>query len=109
MERLKYLKNVVTLELDAAKCAGCGICEMVCPHGVFKVVDGKAVITDRDLCMECGACARNCPAGAVEVKAGVGCAAALLMGALRHTEPICGPACDPEGNQGPEAPQAPCC
>jgi len=97
MERLKYLKDVATLELDAGKCIGCGICEMVCPHGVFEVRDGKAAVTDRDLCMECGACARNCAAAAIEVRAGVGCAAAVLMGALRRTEPTCGPTCDTGG------------
>jgi NAD-dependent dihydropyrimidine dehydrogenase PreA subunit len=73
-----YLKNVVTLDLDAGKCVGCGRCAEVCPHAVFSVPAGKARIGDRDACMECGACARNCPAGAITVQAGVGCAQAVL-------------------------------
>jgi NAD-dependent dihydropyrimidine dehydrogenase PreA subunit len=86
----QYLKNVVTLRLDPGKCAGCGMCLVVCPHNVFKLEDGKAMIQDRDSCMECGACAKNCPFGAVSVRAGVGCAFAIVMGKLRGTEPTCG-------------------
>jgi ferredoxin len=79
----KYLKNVVTLEPDRAACTGCGMCEIVCPHAVTRVADGKAEMVDRDACMECGACARNCPADAVSVRPGVGCAAGIMRGALR--------------------------
>lgn len=103
MGRLKYLKNVATLRLDVDKCVGCGLCEEVCPHGVLRVRDRKATITDLDLCMECGACALNCAAGAVEVDAGVGCAAAVIAGAIKGTEPTCG--CSGE----PDSPQKPCC
>jgi NAD-dependent dihydropyrimidine dehydrogenase PreA subunit len=74
----RYLKNVVTLGLDADKCIGCGQCTEVCPHAVFAIRERKARIQDRDACMECGACARNCPVGAISVEAGVGCAQAVL-------------------------------
>lgn len=86
---LKYLKNVSTLKLDTGKCTGCGMCVNVCPHGVFVVETGKARVTDRDLCMECGACSMNCPEKAIEVKSGVGCAAAIIIGALSGKEPSC--------------------
>lgn len=86
----KYLKNVVTLQLDAEKCKGCGMCTDVCPHGVFTINAEKAMITDRDACMECGACEKNCPFGAIEVKNGVGCAAAVIKGLLTGSEPTCG-------------------
>ena len=49
-----------------------------------------ARIRDREACMECGACARNCPASALSVKAGVGCAQAIIIGKLRGTAPDCG-------------------
>ncbi len=90
MRSLVYLKNVVTLELTDERCNGCGMCVNVCPHQVFTLIDGKAVIFARDYCMECGACARNCPMAAIFVRSGVGCAAALLQGALKNTEPTCG-------------------
>lgn len=79
---LRYLEDVVTLELDMEKCIGCGMCEIVCPHRVFAVADGKARILDRDACMECGACEKNCPVDAIQVRAGVGCAAGIIRGAL---------------------------
>jgi ferredoxin len=75
---LRYLKDVVTLELDSDKCTGCGMCTQVCAHAVF-AVNGQAVqIVDKDGCMECGACAINCPVDAVTVRAGVGCAWAIF-------------------------------
>lgn len=85
----KYLKNVATLNLSAEKCIGCGRCAEVCPHGVFKLDGRKARIKGKDLCMECGACAINCPADAITVDAGVGCAAAVIMGWLTGSEPSC--------------------
>jgi NAD-dependent dihydropyrimidine dehydrogenase PreA subunit len=89
MTEPRYLTDVVTLELNQDKCVGCGLCRIVCPHGVFAVEDGRAKIIDRDACMECGACARNCPVEAIEVKAGVGCASGIIKGTLRGTEPTC--------------------
>jgi len=88
----KYLPDVVTLEYDESKCNGCTVCTQVCPHAVFKMTNKRAVITDRDACMECGACAKNCPENAISVRAGVGCAYAIILGRLRGTEPACG--CD---------------
>ena len=97
MGRLQYLRNVVTLKLDVAKCIGCQRCAEVCPHGVFAIEDGKARLVEADSCMECGACQNNCPADAISVGAGVGCAQAVINGFLRGTEPDCdcsGTCCD---------------
>lgn len=96
-----YLKNVVTLEFDPAKCTGCGRCGEVCPHNVFRFEAGngrKASIGSRDACMECGACAKNCPAAAVTVRAGVGCAWAITRSMLTGKEPTCG--CDTSTGTG---------
>ena len=87
---MKYLKNVVTLELSGEKCTGCGMCMEVCPHQVFRMEERKALITDRDACMECGACAINCPFSAISVNPGVGCAYAVIKGKIKGGQPSCG-------------------
>jgi NAD-dependent dihydropyrimidine dehydrogenase PreA subunit len=84
------LTDVVTLTLTEEHCDGCGMCRTVCPHGVFVLEEKKARIADRDACMECGACALNCPSDAIHVDSGVGCAAAIIIGALTGTEANCG-------------------
>ena len=89
MKFFNYLKDVVTLELDKSKCTGCGMCLIVCPHAVFSMNNGHAMIENRDACMECGACAQNCQAEAVMVKAGVGCAAAVINAALGREGSAC--------------------
>ena len=89
MENLIYLKGVVTLELAEDKCVGCGMCMIVCPHGVFNMDTDHVQIENRDACMECGACARNCPANALFVSAGVGCAAAVINAALGREGSCC--------------------
>lgn len=99
-----YLKNVTTLKLDDEKCIGCGMCLVVCPHAVFARQNGKARIEDRDGCMECGACARNCPTEAVTVKAGVGCAAAVINSMLGRDSSSCCCALEPEVEPGGKAP-----
>lgn len=90
MSEFIYLPDVVTLELDVDKCNGCRMCIIVCPHEVFEMVDKRARIANRDACMECGACALNCETEAISVQSGVGCAAAVIQGAIRGTEPVCG-------------------
>lgn len=86
---LKYIEDVTTLQYDAKKCTGCGMCATVCPHGVFSVENGRARITDRDLCMECGACMQNCPEEAIRVRAGVGCATGVLLASMGRTGDCC--------------------
>ena len=95
MSKLQYFTDVVTLKLDSSLCTGCGMCAIVCPHHVFNVENGKAVIIDIDSCMECGACSKNCRFGALSVRSGVGCAAGILNGILRGTEA----SCDCSGNK----------
>jgi NAD-dependent dihydropyrimidine dehydrogenase PreA subunit len=103
---MTYLANVVSLAYDQAKCNGCGRCAEVCPHGVFVLDERPAARTvarlaDRDLCIECGACQANCRTGAIRVKSGVGCASAIIAGALRGAEPTCG--CSDSGRDSSRA------
>jgi len=93
MAGFRYIPGVVSLSLDESRCTGCRLCTQVCPHGVFEMRDGKAAIVDRDACIECGACAMNCADAAIDVKPGVGCAAAIINGWIKGTEPDCGSGC----------------
>lgn len=72
-----------TLQYDDSRCINCGMCTVVCPHGVFTPGEGVATLLRPASCMECGACQRNCPTGAIQVESGVGCAAAMIWAALR--------------------------
>jgi ferredoxin-like protein FixX len=66
------------------------MCIKVCPHEVFELSGRKARIVRQDYCMECGACALNCPVQAISVNSGVGCAAGIIQGLLKNSEPACG-------------------
>lgn len=104
---LKYLTNVVTLQLDVKACNGCGVCVLVCPHAVFDIKDRKAIIIDRDACIECGACAINCPVNAIKVQTGAGCAAGVLFGAI-GMDSCCSGTCG-ASPAGGESDQSSCC
>jgi ferredoxin len=52
--------------IDDEKCAGCGVCEGVCPVEAIRVSDGVARI-DQDRCNECEACVETCPNEAILV------------------------------------------
>jgi NAD-dependent dihydropyrimidine dehydrogenase PreA subunit len=94
MRELVYLPDVVTLSLCEETCNGCGMCVKVCPHNVFEISVRKAHIIRRDYCMECGACQMNCPNDAIKVNSGVGCAAGIIQGLLKNSDPVCD--CSPD-------------
>ena len=89
MGGLRYIDDVVTLQLDVTRCNGCGLCADVCPRGVFAIADRRASIVDLGACIECGACALNCVPGAISLDPGVGCAQAIIHGWLTGGEPSC--------------------
>ena len=86
MDSIRYIDHVATLVLDEEKCIGCGMCTLVCPHGVLAMNGRKAQIDDLDGCMECGACAKNCPANALSLTPGVGCAGYIIQVWLKGKE-----------------------
>lgn len=91
MDDFRYLTGVSTLRFDAQACVGCGMCEMVCPHGVFRIESNKAKIEDLDGCMECGACAKNCTTNAISVTPGVGCANYIIRTWIKGKDAaVCG-------------------
>jgi ferredoxin len=101
MSDLRYIDDVVTLTYDEAKCTGCQFCTWVCPHGVFVMDGSRARMVDRDACIECGACERNCAFDAIHVRAGVGCAAAIISSWFGgRAEPSCGGPADSGGPAG---------
>jgi NAD-dependent dihydropyrimidine dehydrogenase PreA subunit len=77
-----------TLQYDPALCIGCGVCSIVCPHGVFAMNGRAARLVYPQACMECGACQLNCPTGAIAVESGVGCAAAMIRAALTGSREV---------------------
>jgi ferredoxin len=83
MDQFRYLPNVTTLRYKETACIGCGMCKIVCPHGVFEMNERKAYMADRNGCMECGACALNCPADAIDLTPGVGCASYIIKSWLK--------------------------
>lgn len=46
-------------------CIGCSICNSVCPHGSWSMVEGKG--KPEGVCETCFACVQNCPAKAISI------------------------------------------
>ena len=90
MKDFEYITGVSTLELNIDDCVGCGMCTIVCPHGVLQMETQKARLIDLDSCMECGACALNCPTHAIHVTPGVGCASYIIQTWIKRIKPNSG-------------------
>jgi NAD-dependent dihydropyrimidine dehydrogenase PreA subunit len=102
-----YTSN--TLQYDPGLCNNCGMCSVVCPHGVFAAGERVAQLEEGQACMECGACQLNCPTSAIKVDSGVGCAAAMIRAALTGKKEVtCGPTNGPSCCGG-DGKAASCC
>jgi len=55
------------VQIDEAKCDGCGQCIPSCAEGAIALVDGKARLSADVLCDGLGACLGECPRGAITV------------------------------------------
>ncbi len=55
------------VQIDEAKCNGCGLCVPSCAEGAIKIVNGKAQLAADNLCDGLGACLGECPQDAIRI------------------------------------------
>ncbi|MCX5848600.1 MAG: 4Fe-4S ferredoxin [Deltaproteobacteria bacterium] len=55
------------IEIDEAKCNGCGKCILSCAEGALRLIDGKARLVEDFYCDGLGACIGECPEGALKI------------------------------------------
>ena len=60
------LRNIVNI--DEARCNGCGQCGNACAEGAIKIIDGKAKLVSETYCDGLGACIGTCPEDAISVE-----------------------------------------
>jgi uncharacterized protein len=52
-------------QIDKSKCAGCGACIQVCPHGAIKIGEDEKAFINHKKCQKCGKCKAVCPFNAI--------------------------------------------
>lgn len=57
-----------TVNIDEAKCDGCGLCVTACHEGALALVDGKARLIAESYCDGLGDCLPKCPTGAITIE-----------------------------------------
>lgn len=55
------------IEIDEARCNGCGNCVVACAEGAMKIVDGVAKVIADKYCDGLGACIGDCPEDALKI------------------------------------------
>ncbi len=56
------------VQIDEAKCDGCGVCVPNCAEGALQIIDGKARLISDLFCDGLGACLGHCPQGAITIE-----------------------------------------
>jgi heterodisulfide reductase subunit A len=72
----KELQTIGTVsQVDEKKCAGCGLCESVCPYKAVEIVWKRTAVGEKlvaqvngALCKGCGACTASCRSGSIDLK-----------------------------------------
>jgi Pyruvate/2-oxoacid:ferredoxin oxidoreductase delta subunit len=64
---LRTLRTRDIIEIDEARCDGCGLCAAGCAEGALAIVDGKARLVSETYCDGLGACLAECPRGALKI------------------------------------------
>ena len=62
---MKLTRKII--EIDEARCNGCGQCILGCAEGALRLVDGKAKLVGDVFCDGLGACIGECPEGALKI------------------------------------------
>ncbi|GAB4566027.1 MAG: 4Fe-4S binding protein [Anaerolineae bacterium] len=55
------------VQIDEARCNGCGLCITACHEGALELIDGKARLVADQYCDGLGACLPQCPTGAITI------------------------------------------
>ncbi len=55
------------VEVDSAKCTGCGECVDICPVEVYELEDGKSAPVNPEECLGCESCVEVCETRAVSI------------------------------------------
>ncbi len=61
-------KDLLSYEIDPAKCRGCTLCSRVCPAGAITGTVKNPHVIDKSKCVKCGACMEKCKFGAISKK-----------------------------------------
>lgn len=62
---MKIMRKII--EIDEAKCTGCGLCVPACAEGAIEIRGGKARVIKDLLCDGLGACIGECPEDALHI------------------------------------------
>ena len=64
---MQYTTTRDIVEIDAAKCNGCGLCVDACQEGAIQLIGDKAVLVRDDYCDGLGHCLPTCPVDAIRI------------------------------------------